>query len=215
MIPFHFRKARFSRFFLCLRSLTLRRNRQNGNRFYDVRSRRLFLIRLPDRAAVQRDGYLSPSPFLLLSSSDEFLWREHLIKDFLDSWVSVLLNSIAITFFLATISSLSPLVWLHLFPTTLLILLRARRRRRCLRAVVVVVAQTWHGKLWLYVSRKRKRNARKIVGWLSPVSKSRLVARKDFCWLEILSFNGPHIYFPVDCTDRPAWRRQKRFRKKS
>lgn len=56
----------------------LRRNRQNGNRFHDVRSWGLFLIRLPDRVAVQRDDHLSPSLFLLpfldsLSASDEFL----------------------------------------------------------------------------------------------------------------------------------------------
>lgn len=106
MIPFRFRKARPSppRFFL---PLTFHRNRQNGNRFYDVRSRRLFLI--PNRVAMQRDGHpfshdLS-SPFPRLSANDEFLWREHLIKDFLDSWVSVLSNSIAITYFFTTISS--------------------------------------------------------------------------------------------------------------
>lgn len=55
-----------------LRSLTLHRNRQNGNRFYDVGSRGLFLIRLPDRVAVQRDGYPFPlvlsSPFPQLES---------------------------------------------------------------------------------------------------------------------------------------------------
>jgi len=159
--------------------------------------------------------FLSWLPFFLFlrfPASKEFLWREHLIKDFLNSWVFVLPNPLY-SYIPLPRRFVSPrsLPRLQLFPTSVLILL-SLARCPCLRVVVVAVAivvvvvfdvvvvvvRTWRGKLWLYVSRKRRRrkkNVRNIVGWSPWV-------RWDFCWLEILSFNGPHIYFPIDCTGR-------------